>query len=230
MLYSLERTKYNKLAKLRRHASRVSRLVSKKFGPNSPTPVTSHHIGQLVYLLVGHHVQVHVSQERKKLSVVMSATMPSAMSATMPATMCNNMSAKKDNKKIFWTISTKNQWEISEVGRLSCFIGFQIMLISLFPRPFDHFHFHGSGGLILWYDLRLWLMKVRLTQFLGIPPKFSGGDASTRKYSSDVCRCDFDLLKWNFASGHSLRYLSSLSLFLESLPFGDSWDFPSVNP
>ena len=74
------------------------------------------------------------------------------------------------------------------------------------------------------------IMKVRLTQFLGIPPKFSGGDASTRKYSSDVCRCDFDLLKWNFDSGHSLRYLSSLSLFPESLPFGDSWDFPSVNP
>ena len=32
----------------------------------------------------------------------------------------------------------------------------QILLISLFPTPFDHFHFHGSGGLILWYDLRLW--------------------------------------------------------------------------
>ena len=31
----------------------------------------------------------------------------------------------------------------------------QIMLISLFPTPFDHFHFHRSGGLILWYDLRL---------------------------------------------------------------------------
>ena len=31
----------------------------------------------------------------------------------------------------------------------------QIMLISLFPTPFDHFHFHMSGGLILWYDLRL---------------------------------------------------------------------------
>ena len=29
------------------------------------------------------------------------------------------------------------------------------MLISPFPTPFDHFHFHGSGGLILWYDLRL---------------------------------------------------------------------------
>ena len=22
------------------------------------------------------------------------------------------------------------------------------------PQKFDHFHFHGSGGLILWYDLR----------------------------------------------------------------------------
>ena len=31
----------------------------------------------------------------------------------------------------------------------------QIMLISLFPTPFDHYHLHGSGGLILWYDLRL---------------------------------------------------------------------------
>ena len=26
--------------------------------------------------------------------------------------------------------------------------GHQIMLISLFPTPFDHFHFHGSGGLV----------------------------------------------------------------------------------
>ena len=34
----------------------------------------------------------------------------------------------------------------------------QIMLISLFPTPLDHFHFHGSGGLILWYDFRLWHM------------------------------------------------------------------------
>ena len=58
-----------------------------------------------------------------------------------------------------WTISTGNQWEISEVGRLSCFIVFlfdftffvidihQIMLISLFPTPFDHFHFHSTLGL-----------------------------------------------------------------------------------
>ena len=36
------------------------------------------------------------------------------------------------------------------------------MLISLFPTPFDHFHFHGSGGLILWYDLRLWPTKLML--------------------------------------------------------------------
>ena len=60
----------------------------------------------------------------------------------------------------FWTISTENQWQISEVGRLSCFIDFfyftlfvieyihQIMLISLFPTPFDHFHFHGSGMMV----------------------------------------------------------------------------------
>ena len=26
------------------------------------------------------------------------------------------------------------------------------MIISLFPTPFDHFHFHPSAGLILWYD------------------------------------------------------------------------------
>ena len=33
----------------------------------------------------------------------------------------------------------------------------QMMFISLFfLTPFDHFHFHGSGGLILWFDLRLW--------------------------------------------------------------------------
>ena len=38
----------------------------------------------------------------------------------------------------------------------------QIMLISLFPTPFDHFHFHRSGGLILWYDLRLWRSKLIL--------------------------------------------------------------------
>ena len=31
----------------------------------------------------------------------------------------------------FWTISTENQWEITEIGRFS-----------LFPTPFDHFHFH----------------------------------------------------------------------------------------
>ena len=24
----------------------------------------------------------------------------------------------------------------------------QIMFISLFPTPFDHFHFHGSAGLV----------------------------------------------------------------------------------
>ena len=59
-----------------------------------------------------------------------------------------------------WSIFTGNQWEISEVGRLICFIEFlydfilfvidihQIMLNSLFPTPFDHFHFHGSAGLV----------------------------------------------------------------------------------
>ena len=31
----------------------------------------------------------------------------------------------------------------------------EVLVISLFPTPFDHFHFHRSGGLILWYDLRL---------------------------------------------------------------------------
>ena len=55
--------------------------------------------------------------------------------------------------------TSENQWEISEVGRLSCFIEFlheftlfvidihHNMLISLFPTPFHHFHFHGSAGL-----------------------------------------------------------------------------------
>ena len=67
----------------------------------------------------------------------------------------------------FWTIFTENQLEISEVGRLSCFIEFlfdftlfvidihQIMLKSLLPTPFDHFHFYGYSGMILWYDLGL---------------------------------------------------------------------------
>ena len=31
-----------------------------------------------------------------------------------------------------------------------------MMIFSLFPTSFDHFYFHGFGGLILWYDLRLW--------------------------------------------------------------------------
>ena len=31
----------------------------------------------------------------------------------------------------------------------------QMMIFSLFPTSFDHFYFHGFGGLILWYDLRL---------------------------------------------------------------------------
>ena len=49
-----------------------------------------------------------------------------------------------------WTISIGNQWEISEVGRFSCFVDLlldftlfvidihQILLISFFPTPFDH--------------------------------------------------------------------------------------------
>ena len=45
----------------------------------------------------------------------------------------------------------------------------QIMLISLFPTPFDHFHFHRSGGLILWYDLRLWHSILDPWNFIFIP-------------------------------------------------------------
>ena len=37
----------------------------------------------------------------------------------------------------------------------------QIMLISLFPTPFDHIHIHGSGGLILWYDLIIMCFELR---------------------------------------------------------------------
>ena len=44
----------------------------------------------------------------------------------------------------------------------------QIMLISLFPTPFDHFHFHLSGGLILWYDLRLWLISNYISNCIKI--------------------------------------------------------------
>ena len=70
--------------------------------------------------------------------------------------------------------STICQWEISEVSlwavSLICLHDFtlfvadihQIMLISLFLTPFDHFHFHGSVWLILWYDLRLWHNKLNL--------------------------------------------------------------------
>ena len=116
---------------------------------------------------------------------------------------CNATGLRLHSFGPLWTISTGSQWEISEVGRLSCFIDFFAwfyIVCGRYTSDYAHFtfsdtiHFHGSGGLILWYDLRLWLMKVRLTQFLGIAPKLSGGDASTRKYSSDVCRCDFD---WN---------------------------------
>ena len=53
----------------------------------------------------------------------------------------------------FWTISTENQWEISEIGRLSCFIEF--MLISLFPTPFTFMGLADSYyGMIL--DCDLW--------------------------------------------------------------------------
>ena len=75
------------------------------FGPNLTTPVTSHHVGHLVYLLVGHNanVQLHVSQVQKNLflSAAMLATMPATMSDTMSATMCNNMSDKNKKKRFF---------------------------------------------------------------------------------------------------------------------------------
>ena len=34
--------------------------------------LTSHHVGHLVYLLVGHHVHLHVSQEQKKPKYVLA--------------------------------------------------------------------------------------------------------------------------------------------------------------
>ena len=58
-----------------------------------------------------------------------------------------------------WTISTWNQWKISEVGRLSCLIDFFVLFHIVcdrytsdyahftFPTPFDHFHFHQTLGL-----------------------------------------------------------------------------------
>ena len=58
---------------------------------------------------------------------------------------------------------------------------YQIMHISLFPTPFDHFHFYGSNGLISWYDLRLWRIEYcnkmiklgpnsKCTKLLFVPP------------------------------------------------------------
>ena len=58
--------------------------------------------------------------------------------------------------------------------RVSCFIEFFVWFhivcdrytsdyahFTFFPTPFHHFHFHGSGGLILWYYLRLWHMLAK---------------------------------------------------------------------
>ena len=57
-----------------------------------------------------------------------------------------------------WTTSTENQWEISKVGCLSCFIecfawfhiicGHQIRFISPFRHFSYHFHFHPTFALI----------------------------------------------------------------------------------
>ena len=43
-----------------------------------------------------------------------------------------------------WTISTGNQWGLSEVGRLSYFMDYAHFT---FPTPFDHFHSHPTLGL-----------------------------------------------------------------------------------
>ena len=64
----------------------------------------------------------------------------------------------------------------------------QIMLISLFPTPFDHFHFHRSGGLILWYDLRLWLTHL-LTHSLTDNLKSRDASASKKKSSQRKESC-----------------------------------------
>ena len=55
-------------------------------------------------------------------------------------------------------------------------IDIQIMLISLFPTPFDHFHFHGSGGLTLWYDLRLWHMHIIRSERLNTDSLWDSAD------------------------------------------------------
>ena len=60
--------------------------------------VISHHFGHLVYFLVGPHVQLHVSQE-KKIYFLLSAAMSATMLATLSATMCNNMSDKKRKRR-----------------------------------------------------------------------------------------------------------------------------------
>ena len=44
----------------------------------------------------------------------------------------------------FWTISTENQWEISEVGRLSCFIEFFVwfhIVCNRYTSDYAHFTF-----------------------------------------------------------------------------------------
>ena len=44
----------------------------------------------------------------------------------------------------FWTISTENQWEISEVGRLSCFIEFFVcfhIVCDSYTSDYAHFTF-----------------------------------------------------------------------------------------
>ena len=105
-----------------------------------------------------------------------SAVYPIQASWAIIARKCDLWNFSTKVHKSFLRVKMLNRWSTilgkrnTFVGKLSLlgdefFVWFhilfvidihQIMLISLFPTPFDHFHFHGSGGLILWYDLRLW--------------------------------------------------------------------------
>ena len=50
------------------------------------------------------------------------------------------------------------------VGRWLRLIGkneMKMIIVTKHGMSFDHFHFHGSGGLILWYNLRLWHIMMK---------------------------------------------------------------------
>ena len=61
--------------------------------------------------------------------------------------------------------------------RVSCFIEFFVwfhIVCDRYSSDYAHFtfsdtiHFHGSGGLILWYDLRLWLISNYISNCIKI--------------------------------------------------------------